>query len=73
MPKMKKKKKRLIIFLSLLGFFVIVALGSIEFTSHSNFCASCHYMKPFFKSWETSSHKDVECSVCASRRRQSAR
>ena len=64
MPKMKKKKKRLIIFLSLLAFFVIVALGSIEFTSHSNFCASCHYMKPFFSSWETSSHKDVECSVC---------
>ena len=64
MPKMTKKKKRLIILLSLLGVFVIVALGSIEFTSHSNFCASCHYMKPFFESWETSSHKDVECSVC---------
>jgi hypothetical protein len=62
--KKKNKKKRLIILLSLLAFFVIVALGSIEFTSHSNFCASCHYMKPFFKSWETSSHKDVECSVC---------
>lgn len=60
----KKRKKRLIIFLSLLVFFVVVLLGSIEFTSHSNFCASCHFMKPFFKSWETSSHKDVECSVC---------
>lgn len=64
MKKKAKRKKRLIIFLSLVAFFVIVALGSIEFTSHSNFCASCHYMKPFFKSWETSSHKDVECSVC---------
>ena len=61
---MKKKKKRLIILLSLIAFFVIVALGSIEFTSHSNFCASCHFMKPYFKSWETSSHKDFECSVC---------
>jgi len=64
MQNKKKRKKRLIIFLSLIAFFVIVALGSIEFTSHSNFCASCHFMKPFFKSWETSSHKDVECSVC---------
>ena len=61
---MKKKKKRLLILLSLIAFFVIVALGSIEFTSHSNFCASCHFMKPYFNSWETSSHKDVECSVC---------
>jgi len=64
MKNRKKRKKRLIILLILLVFFVIVAIGSIEFTSHSNFCASCHYMKPFFKSWETSSHKDVECSVC---------
>lgn len=64
MKNKKKRKKRLIILLSLLVFFVIVAFGSIQFTSHSNFCASCHYMKPFFSSWETSSHKDVECSVC---------
>ncbi len=64
MKNKKKRKKRLIIFLILIVFFVIIALGSIAFTSHSNFCASCHYMKPFFKSWETSSHKDVECSVC---------
>jgi len=60
----KKRKKRLILLLSLISFFVIVALGSIELTSHSNFCASCHFMKPYFQSWETSSHKDVECSVC---------
>ena len=45
-------------------FFVVLMVGSVEFTSHSNFCASCHYMKPFYRSWETSSHKDVECSTC---------
>ena len=64
MPNKKKRKKRLIIFLGLLAFFVIIALGSIEFTSHSNFCASCHFMTPYFESWETSSHKDVECNIC---------
>lgn len=64
MAKTKKGKKRLIIFLSLLAFVVVVLLGSIEFTSHSKFCSSCHYMKPFFKSWEESSHSDFECSVC---------
>lgn len=62
--KQKKRKKRLII----LG--VIAASGflflflAVQVTSHSRFCASCHYMKPFFQSWEESSHKDVECSVC---------
>ncbi len=64
MKNKKKRKKKLIILLCLIVFFVIVAVGSVQFTSHSNFCASCHYMKPFFSSWETSSHKDVECSVC---------
>lgn len=64
MDKKKKRKKRLIILLGLLVFIVIITFGAVEFTSHSNFCASCHYMKPFFRSWETSSHKDVECSVC---------
>jgi nitrate/TMAO reductase-like tetraheme cytochrome c subunit len=64
MQKKKKRKKRLIILLSLAAFFIVALLGSIEVTSSSKFCASCHYMKPYFKSWETSSHKDVECSVC---------
>ncbi|MDH4219698.1 MAG: cytochrome c3 family protein [Candidatus Aminicenantes bacterium] len=64
MVKTKKRKKRLIIFFSLLAFIVVVLLGSIEFTSHSQFCSTCHYMKPFFKSWEESSHSDFECSVC---------
>ena len=64
MAKTKKKKKRLIIFISLLAFIAVVLLGSIEFTSHSQFCSTCHYMKPFFKSWEESSHSDFECSVC---------
>ena len=60
----KKKKKKVIILFSLLGLFVILLAASIEYTSHSKFCASCHFMKPFFRSWETSSHRDVECNVC---------
>ncbi len=64
MAKTKTRKKRLIILISLLAFIVLMLLGSIEFTSHSQFCSTCHYMKPFFKSWEESSHSDFECSVC---------
>ncbi len=60
----KKAKKRLIILACLAGVFVIAAVAAVEFTSHSGFCAACHYMEPYFESWETSSHSEFECSVC---------
>lgn len=62
--KNEKTKKWLIFLGGAAGVFLIILLLSIELTSHSKFCATCHYMKPFFKSWETSSHSKVECSVC---------
>ncbi len=58
-----KKKKRIIILASV-GFIFILFLGSMEYTSHSRFCSTCHYMKPFYKSWENSSHNHIECSTC---------
>jgi len=61
---MDKKKKKRIIILAVVGFVLIVSVGSIEYTSHSYFCSSCHYMKPFYRSWETSSHSHVECNAC---------
>ncbi|MFP4082549.1 MAG: cytochrome c3 family protein [Candidatus Aminicenantes bacterium] len=60
----KKKKKRLIIILSAAGFFLILFLASVEYTSHSKFCSTCHYMKPFYQSWKTSSHSHIECNTC---------
>lgn len=62
--KKKNKKKKRIIILAVAGFFLILTLGSIEYTSHSPFCNSCHYMKPFYQSWKTSSHSHIECSAC---------
>lgn len=62
--KKKKKKKRRIIILASVGFVVVLLVGSVEYTSHSPFCNSCHYMKPFYKSWETSSHSHIECNAC---------
>ena len=61
--KRKNKKKRIILF-SIGGFFLLLLIGTIEYTSHSYFCASCHYMKPFYRSWETSSHSHIECNAC---------
>ena len=62
--KQKKKKKRLIIIGVILGVFIVGSVLAIELTSHSGFCASCHYMKPYFHSWEESSHAEFECGVC---------
>ncbi len=61
--KRKKKTKRIIIFSSI-GLFLVLLAGSVEYTSHSRFCNTCHYMKPFYQSWKTSSHNHVECSTC---------
>lgn len=61
---MKKKNKKRIILFSTGGFLLIFLLGSIEYTSHSKFCSSCHYMKPFYQSWKTSSHSHIECATC---------
>jgi nitrate/TMAO reductase-like tetraheme cytochrome c subunit len=61
-PKLKRRKRLLLWGLPalLLALFVV----SVEVTSSSRFCSSCHYMKPFFESWKASTHKDVECRVC---------
>lgn len=64
LTKKKKRKKRLIILGSLAVIFLIVMAGAVEFTSHSGFCASCHFMQPYFDSWETSTHSQFECSKC---------
>ncbi len=61
---MNKKKKKRIIILAIVGFILILFLGSVEYTSHSQFCSTCHYMKPFYRSWETSSHSHIECNTC---------
>jgi len=60
----KKKKKKRIIILSVTGFILLLFLASVEYTSHSKFCSSCHYMKPFYQSWKTSSHSHIECATC---------
>jgi len=62
--KSKKRRKRLIITVGIFGFFLILTVLAVEYTSQSQFCSACHYMKPFFQSWKTSSHSQFECSEC---------
>ena len=43
----------------------IVFLGlMVEATSQPGFCVSCHFMRPYFDSWKTSTHKDTPCITC---------
>ena len=44
--------------------FILFAWGSVEYTSRSEFCKTCHYMKPFYQSWLESEHSDVKCIDC---------
>jgi len=63
-PKKKARKKRLLIALGILVFVLLLFAGTAEYTSHHNFCSVCHYMKPFYKSWQESAHSGIECSKC---------
>ncbi|MCX7834971.1 MAG: NapC/NirT family cytochrome c [bacterium] len=57
---------RQIILLILAGVIltVITAVVFVKATSQPAFCRSCHIMEPYFASWETSSHKHVDCITC---------
>jgi len=63
-PKKKSRKKRLLIVIGILVFVLLLFAGTAEYTSHHKFCSVCHYMKPFYKSWEESAHSGIECSKC---------
>lgn len=44
--------------------FPIFTVTSVEVTSQSWFCNSCHIMNPYYDSWKRGAHKDVECVKC---------
>ncbi len=60
----RRRKRRRLLLIGLPIALILLFVVSVEVTSTSHFCSSCHYMKPFFESWKTSSHKDVQCKVC---------
>ena len=62
--KRKKRKRRLRIALIAFGVLFVVFIASVQLTSTSGFCSSCHYMKPFYQSWKESKHSEVQCKVC---------
>ncbi len=42
----------------------IVSVGTVLYTSSAGFCKTCHIMQPYYDSWKSSTHSDVECIKC---------
>ena len=62
----KKFKK-----LSLLRKLIVIAIiamhfmfGFIYYSEQPGFCNSCHIMEPYYKSWQESTHSEVNCLDC---------
>ncbi len=47
-----------------IGIGLVVILVAVQITSRPQFCGTCHIMKPYYKSWTVSTHKQVACVEC---------
>ncbi|MFZ5433155.1 MAG: NapC/NirT family cytochrome c [Calditrichota bacterium] len=57
-------KKLILLFVAAVIVTIVFVTVMVEATSQPGFCVTCHYMKPYFDSWRTSTHHDVECIKC---------
>jgi hypothetical protein len=62
----KRPSGRRWIVAGVLGALVVVCLVPIVMTATPRQCASCHEMKPYYESWQTSSHREAvpNCLTC---------
>ncbi len=62
--KPKRKRKWLRRFVVFLVLFVLATVTSVEVTSRSSFCNSCHIMNTYYDSWKSDTHSDSDCVEC---------
>ena len=46
---------------------ILITVGTVTFVQVSSqpwFCGSCHIMQPYYRSWTTSTHRNVPCIKC---------
>ena len=46
------------------GVSLVAGYAAVEMSSAPVFCGSCHIMKPYYDSWQASSHDQVKCVDC---------
>ncbi len=56
--------RRLVYMVAGLVGLLAVSFGLLEYTQRPKFCTTCHYMDPYYKSWQQSSHNKVNCLQC---------
>jgi predicted CXXCH cytochrome family protein len=62
--KMSRLKKWLLICAAAAVVFIAMSWGAVAYTSRPAFCTNCHFMQPYYDSWKSSSHRNVECVKC---------
>lgn len=64
--KLERAGWRKILLATMMSIVLLAVTATIffEVTSQPRFCVSCHYMAPYFASWEGSSHQGVHCTEC---------
>ncbi len=58
------RRRWLVLALIAVGILIWLAWAGARATDQPNFCASCHFMKPFYDNWASSSHARVNCIEC---------
>ena len=43
---------------------VAALFTGVQISSQPAFCGTCHFMKPYYISWQTSTHREVACVEC---------
>ncbi|TET64002.1 hypothetical protein E3J48_01695 [Candidatus Aerophobetes bacterium] len=60
----KTKKGKALIMIGALVIVLVIMIVGLEVTTSPKFCSTCHNMKPYYESWKTSSHNEVNCIKC---------
>ena len=58
-----RKKIILSILITVVGLYALFQFGYYA-TSSPSFCGSCHEVKKYVTSWQTSAHKNINCLEC---------
>lgn len=62
----KTRKGKALIVAGAVIVILVVGFAGFEVTSSPQFCSTCHNMKPYYESWQVSSHNEVNCIKCHS-------
>ena len=60
----RSNRKFIIVGGALIAILIIVTAVMSYQSRRASFCDSCHYMDPYVRHWQASSHADIECVKC---------